>query len=375
MPFLQSGCDKALHVQTALTATRIIPLATITVQDTSTLLSALKVAKGGDTIQLTSGTYDGAYFKHMTFSGAGVTITSANPGDPAVLSNTSLINIHGVTFTNLELTGKAPAYAGFIVRDSSDIHFDRVHVHGSLDGDASNDVNGMQIVGSTNVTVTNSELEQLGRAIVVDESTKVTLSGNYVHDLRTDGFDFAEVGFIKVTDNIFRNFTAVGDDHPDAIQFFTTGTVKPSHDIQISGNVIMRGEQGWTQGIFLKDNVGGLSFERVSITDNLVVGTGHNGIRVWGAKDLTISNNELISFAGDYMKTFFYVQNADQVSVTGNTASNIDFLKVTNLAQSGNVINKAVSDAGAEALQRWVIAHPRWARRLAPFLVDQKKRP
>lgn len=329
--------------------------------------NALKVAQGGDTIQLASGTYSGLAISNVKFA-SGVTITSLDATTPAVLTNFNINGSNGLTFTNLEFVAKAPAYFAFQVRNSDDIHFYGLRVHGSLDGDASNDADGLQVLNSSNVSITYSEFQQLGRGMAIGSTTNVVVEGNKVFGIRSDGMDFAQVANLRVTGNLIHSINAVGDDHPDAIQFWTLGTTVASRDILISGNVILRGEGGATQGIYLRDEIGGMPYERVTIENNIVVGTGYNAIRVNGAKDLVVKGNELISNPGDTNKSFMLVQNADGVRATDNKAISIGFDKVTNLTSVGNVLNQPVPDAGVGALKAWVVSHPDTAALISPFL-------
>jgi Ca2+-binding RTX toxin-like protein len=334
-------------------------VAIINVSSTASLTSALKAATGGDIIKLAPGTYSGLALSNLTYA-SDVTITSADPTKLAILTDFTLKGVNGLTFTNLEmatldhtdLVAKGLGFWAFNVNQSSDIHFDHVKVHGSLDGDVSNDVRGIGILNSKDVSVTNSEFQQLDRALAIGETSQVTVSGNSAHDLRSDGFDFAQVSYVKLTSNTFSTFKPNATDHPDAIQFWTSGTTTASHDILISGNVILKGDGADTQGIFLRDQIGTLPYERVTISNNLIVGTGYNGIRIQGATDLTLTGNELISFAGEN-KTWILVQGADRVVATNNQATAISFDTSTHVTQSGNVINAFVTDKGAAAIQQW----------------------
>ena len=347
-------------------------MATIIVTSTASLTSALKAAVGGDTIKLMPGTYSGLNVKALSFS-SDVTITSADPARPAVITNFTLTDVKGLTFTNLDMTANNPTGAAssswaFAVSKSNDIHFNNIKFHGSLDGDSGNDMNGLSISGSQNISVTNSEFQQFGRGLPASTSQNLDVSGNKVHHMRSDGFDFAAVGHVKLTNNSFRDFDPVGGDHPDAIQFWTSGTTVASHDILISGNVIMRGDGANTQGIFLRDQIGTLPYQRVTISDNLIVGTGANGIRVMGAKDLTVTGNELISFAGGD-KTTLLIQDAVNVRATANSGISVGFLRTTDLVESANVTTSPVNDGGLAALTRWVQEHPTAATHLPSFLL------
>jgi hypothetical protein len=177
--------------------------------------------------------------------------------------------------------------------------------------------------------------------------------------------DFAEISNAKIVDNVLKNFSPIAGDHPDAIQFWTQGTKTASQDVLISGNLIMRGEGGPAQAIFMGDEVGTLPFERVTVSNNLIVGTGLNALRIHGAKDLTLSNNELITFAGEN-KTAILIQVARGVTAKGNKAVSIGFDRVTGLTQDANSTNKPVDDRGEGTLKAWGAAHPHAAHLVTP---------
>jgi hypothetical protein len=338
------------------------PMATIVVNSTAGLSSALNSAQGGDVIQLASGVYSDLSLKGLTFA-SNVTITSADAAKPAVITDFVIRDVSGLTFKNVELATpnsvetKGGAYWAFNVFDSREIHFDQVSVHGSLDGDSSNDVQGLNFLDSSHISITNSEFQQLERAMSIGRTDHVHVTGNYVHDLRSDGFDFAQVSYVQVSGNTFTNFTPAEGDHPDAIQFWTRGTTEPSHDIVISGNAILRGEGSYTQGIFFRDQTDQMPFERVTISDNLIVNTGYNAIRVTGIKDLTVTDNTLVSVSGQN-KTWMLIQKADGVVASGNSATSIGFDDVSNLTDAGNTITKSVTDLGADAIKTWMEANP-----------------
>jgi hypothetical protein len=340
-------------------------LTSISVDSTAGLVSALKGAQAGDTILLAPGVYSDLSSKNLEIKfDTPVTITSADPSHLAVITDFRLSGVQGLTFSNLEFAtldhsdtvAKKSPWA-FNFDKSSDIHFDHVKIHGSLDGDVSNDARGLAILNSENVSITNSEFQQLDRALAIGQTQNITVTGNNSHDLRSDGFDFAEVSNVQLTGNTFRDFTPAAGDHPDAIQFWTSGTKTASHDILISGNVILKGDGAYTQGIFLRDQIGTLPYERVIISNNLIVGTGYNGIRIQGATDLTLTGNELVTFAGDN-KTWILIQGADRVFAAENKATAISFDKSTNVSQDGNVVTTAVDDHGVAAVEHWLDAHP-----------------
>jgi hypothetical protein len=316
-----------------------------TVSNTAALTSALKAAHGGDTITLASGTYTGLAINNINIAG-GVTITSADPAHQAVLNNFNIVGSSGLKFANVEMvaTGSTNTFA-FQVNNSNNVTFDHVKMHGSLDGNAQNDANGLQVLNSSKIAVTNSEFQQLGRAVGFGASSDLNVTDNTVHHIRSDGFDFAEVSFVKIVGNVMHSFSPATGDHPDAIQFWTAGTKTASHDIVISGNVIMKGDgSGSMQGIFMGDETGKMPFEHLTVSNNLIVGTGYNALRINGVKDLQINGNELVSTPGELNRTSILIQNATTVNATGNKAFAFGWDKITSLTQSGNVATAVVTD-------------------------------
>jgi hypothetical protein len=333
----------------------------------ATFAAKLAQAKGGDTLLLEPGTYAGWAPKGLTFSPA-VTITSADPAHPATLTKFEAHNLKGVTLSNLEMLVEAPGLYEFQFFDCSDLHFDHVDVHGSLNGDPHDDAEGLQIAGATDVSVTNSEFHELKRAVAISTSTGVEVSNNRAHDLQVTGFMFAADSQVKITGNAIWNITPVAGDHPDAIQFLTAGTKTPSTQIEISKNVIYRGSGSATQGIFLRDQVGTLPYEGVSITENLIVGTGYSGILVMGAKTLSVAANELVSNPGSTNNTWILVQAAQGVTLSHNRAQKISVDTSTNITQTANKLTEPVTDGGVGALRAWTASHPDMARKMASLV-------
>src|SRR3546814_4184259 len=112
-----------------------------------------------------------------------------------------------------------------------------MYVHGLLDGDPSNDAMAMNIRNSSNISVTESEFEDLHHAINFLDSDHVTVSGNSFHTMRSDGVRGGGTNDVVISNNYFTDFHPVGADHPDAIQLWTTNTTESARNISITGNV------------------------------------------------------------------------------------------------------------------------------------------
>jgi len=274
-----------------------------TISTQTQLDSTISQLKGGDTVQFAAGTYS-LTFNYKAFASE-VTITSADPANPAKLSAVRLVNSSNVTFRNLEI-GRPLSSTETVetslarVVGGGGITFDVVHFHGSLDGNPANDGVGISTAGVDGIKITNSEFQQLGRGVIFGTSKNIALTNNRFHDMRSDGADFGAVNNVLVEGNTFTDFYRVTADHPDAIQFWTANTTTPNTDIVIRNNVILQGKGAGMQGIFMNDEVGTLPYERVTIENNLVYEQDMpNGITVMGGKDVAIRGNTVLSPTGD----------------------------------------------------------------------------
>jgi Ca2+-binding RTX toxin-like protein len=310
------------------------------------LLTAFKAAKSGDTIRLASGTYDTVALKGLSFVGSGVTITSANVNARAELTGLKLNNVSGLTFTNLAMTDKDPSTIfDFNVNSSSNIHFDHVLIQGEETGQLTS--NPFIIRSSSNVSVTNSEIKHVRYGISMLDNDGVTLTDNYLHDIRTDGMRGGGNSNVTISRNFFTDFSPVAADHPDAIQFWTTNTTTNAKNVTITENVIMRGEGGAIQGIFLGDEAK-LPYENVVIDSNIVIGGMYNGITALSTNGLSVTNNTVIGTTDQ--KSWIRVNNAD--SLTGNTAQTYLIDGVNKATVAGNVLTGPTADGGLSMLKQ-----------------------
>lgn len=326
-------------------------MATINVSTTAALNTALKAAKAGDTILLSTGTYALTATK-LNFA-SDVTIASADASRPAALTSIAVTDTTGLTMRDLEL--KATPAAGsnsFRVTDSEDIHFMRVSVHGSLDGDPRGDMNGLLIRGSRNVSVEDSEFQDLGHGISHLNSSLVTIARNEFHHLKVDGVRGGGSSDVTITANLFRDFHPGGADHPDAIQFWTTNTTTIARNIVITDNAFIRGDGAPVQGIFLRDQEGDLPYEKVLISGNVVAGATYNGIMVNGARDVTVTDNLVQGFSD--RKSWIRLQDVSTATVSGNSTSHLIFETSINVTTLANTTLALATDDGAWAFAQWM---------------------
>ena len=77
-------------------------MTTYKVSTSADLTKYAAIANNGDTILVNPGTYSGITLQNFAHSG-NVTITSADPNNPAVLMDLLIRNVQGLTVSNLEM--------------------------------------------------------------------------------------------------------------------------------------------------------------------------------------------------------------------------------------------------------------------------------
>jgi len=307
----------------------------IKIADQAALNTALANAKGGEVFLLPSGGGYGVTLSGKSYASP-VIITSADPAHRAKISWFSLTNVGNLTFLNVEIArnAKDPANPNAEnlgkIAGGKGISFDGVYFHGSLDNDARNDMVGPNIGNVDGLRIVNSRFEQLMAGFRLGACNNVTVANNIVTALRSDGFNFAASTNVLIERNSFSNFQRNTTDHPDAIQFWTQGSTKPSANITIRYNIVLpRGGNGM-QGIFLADQVGNLPYSNVLIEKNLIVGLNMaNGIFPSHVNGLTIRYNTVVSPVDDGNPVWIRVDKATGVSVTGNIADTFNGVSAT----------------------------------------------
>ena len=295
---------------------------TLSVSSMAGLYSALAQAKGGETIKLAAGEYgklaltDASGFR-VAFP-ANVTITSADPMNPArftgmELKNASNITLDGVVFDYTAKPGDPLYTAAFKVSGGDDVTIRNCTFDGDVARGLSAEDNGygtgigLTIQDTRNVTVEGNEISGFYRGLTVFDTTGATVRGNDVHDIRSDGMNFAQVHDVTIEGNYIHDFRTAeaSGDHPDMIQFWTASTTEPSTDIVIRGNVLDVGTGTWTQSIFMGNELASrgeagteMYYRNVTIEDNVIVNGQAHGITVGEADGVIIRHNSVLHSDG-----------------------------------------------------------------------------
>ncbi len=333
-----------------------------TISSASQLTAALKTAKGGEVFDLAPGNYGKLTIASRSFSSP-VTFRSTDPSRPAVFGQTNItgsknIRFDGVEFSNPLAAGQPEWTAAVWLAGSSAISFNNVKVHGSLDNNSSNDGYGIHSRSSSGVTITNSNFTQLYRAVLVESNQNVTLTGNVIKNIRSEGFNFADVQGVKATGNSFSEFHPIlPGDHPDAIQFWTQGTSRSSSNILITNNLIVGSAGGRMQGVFMGNSSGAPAYKNVTISDNTLVGTMWHAIDVMQGSGVAITGNNVVTEPDNVFKTAWIRVSDVQGTISGNTAKEIHVIDSPGVTLSNNKVNTTSTALAQSAIQAWSDAH------------------
>ncbi len=287
------------------------------VSSSEDLYAALAQAEAGQHIYLEAGEYDEIalwYGLGIDLDLQGVTISSADPDNPAIIhafeaKGVSNLTISDVVFDYDYLAGQPTYKRPFEFIDCTNITVGRVTFDGDVARDLSTEADGygtgigLSVRGCEGFTLADSSLKGFMIGASFGNSTSVTTIGNDISEMRVDGFTFTKMQEVLITGNTFHDFARNPDagDHADMVQFWTNGNVTPTTDIRIIDNLFAIGAGDPTQGIFIGNEALDQGFGEEMFYDDLqIIGNTllleHlNGIYVGGARDVILSDNALLN--------------------------------------------------------------------------------
>ncbi|HSK31819.1 MAG TPA: Ig-like domain-containing protein, partial [Candidatus Limnocylindria bacterium] len=152
--------------------------------------------------------------------------------------------------------------------------------------------------GSSNIELIDNHFHHFGRAVVILGISNVIIKDNLIDYIHSDGLFFQNSSKILIEDNLLTDFYRTGTVHADYIQF-DAGKAKPSHDVTIRGNVMLKGNgNGDVQGIF--GDAGDYyeihkgTFEKFLVENNIYFDTGINGFHFWSGENMILRNNTVL---------------------------------------------------------------------------------
>lgn len=297
-------------------------------------------AQPGDTVQLDSGTYDLSMWA-VVKAAPGITVTPA-PGAQVVanvlaVDGSQNVTYKGITVQMLPTTQYGVQAVGAATRN---VVFDGLTVQGA----SCTTLGGVgawfrSLAPGSAVVLKNSKFSCLGSAIGAYSLDGLTLLGNDLQQIQTDGIIATGVTNLLVKGNTGGNFHTAGGGHPDFIQFADNSEQASAH-VVIDGNRFERGAGDLVQGVFGEDGTD------VQIVNNVLIGTMYNGIEAARTKTLLLDHNyqQALALPDDLGSWIGVRQEAADVTLTCNSASAFQ-IGVSGEAQpaitlnSGNVLN------------------------------------
>lgn len=344
-------------------------MSNLTAANSTELLAAMKLAKGGETIILTGDDYGDFAFQKIKPT-APITIRSDNVGGLATFRTIRVMDSSNVTFDNINLQFTHQDTTKnldpvFRVWKSSNVQLSNSTITGydattgvSIDSttlDASRNVIGLQvgrginIETSQNVVISNNVLSGLSRGIGFADSQGLTITNNQIYDLRTTGISGGGVSDVLIAGNHIHtstpwNLSAAGD-HGDYIHIWSRGTERSfNSNVKITGNLLEKGTGTSLMGIYIDDNDTGVGFGNYEISHNVILIADHQAMRLENVQG-KVFNNTMVQADGPAQKRplFVIVDNSD-ITLTKNISAGYSIYDGAVVRQSGNIIAQGNKD-------------------------------
>lgn len=278
------------------------------------LIQAIRAARGGERIVLAPGEYGTILLRAEPKAATPLTITSADPTRPATFTGADVVGARGLTLANLRFEYRFKSGDRVNFRPFSFRNVEALRIQDSeFRGDVASNTNsaadgfgtgiGLAVTDSRDVWIERSRFTRWHRGAVFSSVSGLNVLENHVTRLRSDGMNFVAVNNVVIARNHIHDFETVlsTGDHPDMIQFWTTGTNKPTTNVVIRDNILDSGAGPWTQTIFMRneevDNrrAGQEMFYRnIEISNNLIRNAHLHGITVGETIGLRIANNTIL---------------------------------------------------------------------------------
>jgi hypothetical protein len=257
------------------------------------LAEAQKVA--GAEIRLNPGNYGALIWNYKSYPLGRVYVVAATRTKP-VFSSIQAASSNNMSFHGLKVTGGG----GKLVQlnGSQNMSFTGGEISGFTENGNPWDesATALQVRFSKNVLVQDNKFSDVRAAIYTQRSERVTLRYNRVISVR-EGFNMVSTDDLQVRGNHFSNFYPRYDlrEHPDAMQFWTSGEVKGSNRVRILENFIAMGGKRAIQGIFGGSEVAGVRHSDWEVTRNVYYGSSVHGMSFGAIDGLKVSNNVIVA--------------------------------------------------------------------------------
>ncbi|MCA0942162.1 right-handed parallel beta-helix repeat-containing protein [Salipiger pacificus] len=310
------------------------------------LRAALARARGGEVIALAPGDYGTLGLRGAAAAfDRPLTLRSADPDDRARFERIALRGARNLVLEQLDFhhqpeAGESKLLAMLEVRGSGDDPARGITVRGCrfagapvADGVGADPRDavavarqqglvtgnyagmGIRMQNAEDVAVTGNEVTGVYRGFSLERVAGLEVSGNLVHDVRSDGMTFGQLEHARIERNIVRDLhpwrhaeAEHRGDHPDLMQFWTTNSDAPTRDVVIRGNLLVQravGENDRAQGIFMRNSKAEADdaseeffFRDLVIEDNVILSAHINALVVGESIGLSVSGNLLLQEPG-----------------------------------------------------------------------------
>lgn len=283
-------------------------MSTISVSTQSELLSALRTATGGDTIQLAAGNYGNIALngtkpatRYLKYSGE-VKIVSANPGDKAVVNKLFMEGVQNLTFENIEFDYTSATTSNgqpVLLKSSKGITFRNSVFDGETAGGYGSGT-GLKVSAGRDILVENSTFTNYRKGIEAWAVDGFDILNNKLQDISYDGIVSGHVQDLTIRGNTVAMRPNLGaDNHRDVIQVYNQGSKAPSSNVLIENNKLTSTDTV-THGIYMgnadaKSTGSGSEFYSNVVIRGNVIQTGQKlGIGIGHVNGLKITGNTLI---------------------------------------------------------------------------------
>jgi len=219
-------------------------MAIFNVSDSAGLSSALNAAQGGDTIRLAAGNYGELDVDGKNFN-ADVTITSADPNNPATLGRVHVENSSNVVFDRLQFEFSTNTIGKTVILfrtdDASNITLSNSLIQGAQDSGGFGLGVGVGIGGgSENVVILNNEITSVHYGIATGGATGTQVVGNEIHNFSADGIQMISVKDMLIEGNFMHTALKPPSSgvHQDFIQLFSRANSNITEGLTIRNNIL-----------------------------------------------------------------------------------------------------------------------------------------
>lgn len=291
------------------------------VSSVTELYSALKLAVGGDRIELAAGHYDYIELKN-SYSSVGlsgqlnydspVLITSADANNPATIGRIDMRYSNNISFDNFIFNGdnsNSDTDYGilFNVANSSNISITNSELAGNAEGYAATTDdfgnNGINVRDSSGITVSGNDIHNFTFGTSFLNVSDLVITDNNLHDIQGDFMRLPGTVNGVIANNTFSNHLSSDHNinHADYIQFWTNAQTRGAENVTISGNTFLNGDY-YAQAIFMRneynDTTGGAHpedhYKNITIEDNVIYNGHHHGVTIGYVDGIVVRNNTFI---------------------------------------------------------------------------------